>query len=524
MPYNKKTKLFFLAIIFSAFILLSGCSNIPARTSKFVHATSPESKQELAAVAKDLWRRYHCIAISNEAINLEFGKWDDFVKEIIKSDYSANDKETSVSLVRKMNKDLQKAKEGGYYDDYENTMVVPYKGIFPMVELKDALRYAQLNLRLETLAKIQKTRNAKVLEEYRTLYERINPEHVDKFGDNFSEYSEDELKTLITYMDEKYQDESSSIEYNLQFFQDALDHELGHFLLDDVEEGGLGLLYDKRYEGPSPGEILDYAYNRFKNSSFLNRLSEIYTPVTWCHILEGYNPPIPPFIKGGIIELIEYILKQRTSYRLYVVANYDSKEITWHVGTLRFLGIGEDDIPLSLTLPLEGRGQGGGELPHYFVPHNGQIFFNPVRKEIIQKGDFSMAEIRQAEAYLREYEAVLLKHELFVRMIDALMSVSLNDDSEEQDFSETNYDLKPLLNEADLKIFERMKFGGMPMFQKAIQKYKLGLQMLKNNHSPQEIRRRLEYATHYVYKGKEYFWPDNGFKIIGEIPFKEESE
>ncbi|HLG29868.1 MAG TPA: hypothetical protein VI387_06610, partial [Candidatus Brocadiales bacterium] len=509
----------FSAIISSAFTLLSGCSSQPVRFK--------ESKQELVAAAKDLWK-YYCITIDNEAINREFGKWDDFVKEILKADYSisggkdeiiplrsAQDQNDGVrvSLIRKMDKSPKSAKEGGYYDDYENTLIIPYKIIFPIAELKETLRYALLDLRLETLSKIQKTRSAKVMREYKTLQERINPEHVDRFGDNFNEYSEDELRILITYMDEKYQDESPSIEYNLQFFQDALDHELGHFFLDDIEEGGLGLLYDKRYEGQTPGEILDYVYNRFKDSSFLNRLSEIYAPVTWCHTLEGYNPPNPPLLKGGIggiKELIEFILKQRASYRLYVVGNYDYRGITWHVGTLRFHGIDEDEIPLSLTLPLEGGGKGGGELPPYFVSHNGQIFFNPIRKEIVSVGaglprPYTVAEIRQAEAYLTEYEAILLKQELFVRMVDALMSVNLKDSSDEIDFSETNYDLKPLLNEADLKMFERMKFMGKPMFQKATQKYRLGLQMLKSGYSPKEIRKRFEYATHCVYKGKEYF-------------------
>jgi hypothetical protein len=290
----------------------------------------------------------------------------------------------------------------------------------------------------------------------------------------------------------------------------------------------LGLLYDKRYEGPTPDEILDYVYNRFKGTSFHNRLSELYTPVTWCHTLEGYNPP-QPFAKGGIEgikELIEYILTQRASYRVYIVANYDSKGITWHVGTLRFLGINEDEIPLSLTLPLEGREEGGDELPSYFTPHNGQIFFNPVRKKIIQEGTgegtqrpYKIAEIRHAEAYLREYEAVLLRHELFVRMVDALMSVSLEDNSEERDYSNTNYDLKPILNKTDLKLFEGMKFNGKPMLRKAIEKYRIGLQLLKKGHNPQEIRKTLEYATYYVYNGKEYSWTDNGFRIIGEIPF-----
>lgn len=525
----------FTFLPFSLFILLSGCSDIPARTNKpalersegFVHATHPESKQELVHVAKDLWEQYHCITIDNEAINREFGKWDDFVKEIIKSDYGSNDVKSSVSLVRKMNKNPKKAKEGGYYDDHENTIVVPYKDAFPATELKEELRYALLDLKLETLLKVQKTRSAKVLGEYRALHERINPEHVDKFRNNFNEYSENELRTLITYMDDKYQDEAASIEYNMQFFQDALDHELGHFLLDDVEEGGLGLLYDKRYEGSTPDEILDYVYKRFKGSSlhknggfttFLNRLSEIYTPVTWCHTLEGYNPNTPPFDKGGlggVKELIEYILTQRASYRLYAVANYDSKGIAWHVGTLRFLGIDEVEIEdIDNT----------DELPPYFTPHNDQIFFNPVRKEIVSVGAglprlYTMVEIRQAEAYLREYETVLLKHELFVRMVDALMSVNLEDNSEERDYSNTNYDLKPLLNEADLKLFERMKFMGKPMFQKAIEKYRLGLHLLKVGYSPHEIRKELEYTTHYVYKGKEYFWQDNGFKIIGEIPF-----
>lgn len=56
------------------------------------------------------------------------------------------------------------------------------------------------------------------------------------------------------------------------------------------------------------------------------------------------------------------------------------------------------------------------------------------------------------------------------------------------------------------------------LFRKGIEKYRVGMEMIKEGYSPAEVRSELEYATEFAYKNKQYYWPENDFTIKGEIP------
>lgn len=63
-------------------------------------------------------------------------------------------------------------------------------------------------------------------------------------------------------------------------------------------------------------------------------------------------------------------------------------------------------------------------------------------------------------------------------------------------------------------MFEKMTYHGQPMFGKAIEKYKLALKLLEQGEKPEEIRKKLEYATSYSVNGQKLFdWPPTDVKV-----------
>lgn len=70
------------------------------------------------------------------------------------------------------------------------------------------------------------------------------------------------------------------------------------------------------------------------------------------------------------------------------------------------------------------------------------------------------------------------------------------------------------LDEDDLQFLSRFSFRGKPMFAKGIEKYRLGRELLTDGVSPDEVVRRLQYATAYSYRGKVYSWPENNAAVV----------
>lgn len=98
--------------------------------------------------------------------------------------------------------------------------------------------------------------------------------------------------------------------------------------------------------------------------------------------------------------------------------------------------------------------------------------------------------------------------EIFARMMDSGYTVSVDGDC-------WNH---PLLSEKELDILSRMKQNGRPMLEKLTGRYRLALKMKKDGIDPKEIRRQLEYATHFEYKGEVHDWPAQEIRIVGKIP------
>ncbi len=76
------------------------------------------------------------------------------------------------------------------------------------------------------------------------------------------------------------------------------------------------------------------------------------------------------------------------------------------------------------------------------------------------------------------------------------------------------------LDETDLKFLERFTYEGKPLFRKAVEKYRLGLQMISDGMKAEDGKAKLEYATEFAYKGKAYSWPESKFTITGTPPYE----
>ncbi len=100
--------------------------------------------------------------------------------------------------------------------------------------------------------------------------------------------------------------------------------------------------------------------------------------------------------------------------------------------------------------------------------------------------------------------------EVLARIIDAMYSIYLGPVT----------DTKFTPTEDDLKFLERFEYCGNKMFEKGISKYRLARQMANDGIAHEEIKKKLEYATSFEYKGKKFSWPASRFRIKGEFQYE----
>jgi len=74
------------------------------------------------------------------------------------------------------------------------------------------------------------------------------------------------------------------------------------------------------------------------------------------------------------------------------------------------------------------------------------------------------------------------------------------------------------LGDQDLEFLGRFTLNGKKLFQKGLEKYRVGRRMVRAGFSQEKVREQLEYATRFTYDGRTYEWPAANFKITGHIP------
>lgn len=77
------------------------------------------------------------------------------------------------------------------------------------------------------------------------------------------------------------------------------------------------------------------------------------------------------------------------------------------------------------------------------------------------------------------------------------------------------------LNKEDLDFLLTFTYKGKQLFKKGIEKYGVGLEMLSDGFTPEQIKEKLEFAASFEYKGRTYLWPEANFEIKGQIPIWE---
>jgi hypothetical protein len=99
-------------------------------------------------------------------------------------------------------------------------------------------------------------------------------------------------------------------------------------------------------------------------------------------------------------------------------------------------------------------------------------------------------------------------NEFMARKIQALYSLH---------FSKVLYNLFPLSKE-DLTFLSQFSLHDQPLFQQALEKYKIGLEMIENGSDEKQVRNTLLYATEFTWKNTKYSWPKTPVSFTGNFP------
>ncbi|MDO8508115.1 MAG: hypothetical protein Q7S27_00355 [Nanoarchaeota archaeon] len=113
-----------------------------------------------------------------------------------------------------------------------------------------------------------------------------------------------------------------------------------------------------------------------------------------------------------------------------------------------------------------------------------------------------------ADANKNSAKDILSTDEVMARIVDSLYSLY---------FDEVTQHNFPL-NKEDLNFLSGFEYKGKKIFKKGIEKYTLGLEMIGDGVSKDEIKKQLEYSTSFTYKGRTYNWPESKFSIKGNLP------
>lgn len=113
-------------------------------------------------------------------------------------------------------------------------------------------------------------------------------------------------------------------------------------------------------------------------------------------------------------------------------------------------------------------------------------------------------------------QAILSPEETFARVVDSLYSLY---------YGPVTQNKFPLASEdiSFLRTFRYRDGEGREqlIFRKGIERYELGLRRIREEGiSPERVKRELEHATFYTYKGNHYRWPESKVTIQGTFPYQ----
>ncbi|MEM4242961.1 MAG: hypothetical protein QXM31_03615 [Candidatus Woesearchaeota archaeon] len=298
----------------------------------------------------------------------------------------------------------------------------------------------------------------------------------------------------------------------------AFAHEMGHAIFDDYKRQGI--IFKKEYSGPDENEWKKCIAKRKADREFRETLESQLRIARLNTEIKSLKPIIDEYLQDmkAIAEM-----KKRIS---------DEKDIKRIKSLESILGIFQKDIPQADLLSAEANidlHQQGDKLQSYYSAAVKQVQSMAQLHEYLNKCFDDIAKIGKkhglkysqtpsgtwvarsgAFCIINEetfkFENVFSDTEIFARIIASLKEI---------------YTGKPTLsnfrlNEEELNLLGRMKYKGMPMFRKDIEKYRIALQM-----NDQAKNRQLRYSTGGTFNGVAYSWPENNWTLQGEIPVYE---
>ncbi|MFC1767288.1 hypothetical protein ACFLZ2_01890 [Candidatus Margulisiibacteriota bacterium] len=150
-----------------------------------------------------------------------------------------------------------------------------------------------------------------------------------------------------------------------------------------------------------------------------------------------------------------------------------------------------------------------GKGDHQYISINVGYYFyySTVRKYMGWEGSLNETMEKLVNIHSLKQDSCAFQ-EVLAREVEALVSVYLGPDRE-------GY---YKLNERELLMFEKMEYKGKPMFKKAVEKYRLGMQMMEDGIGWGKVQDELQYATSYMYNGKQYSWPETKSNLQVQAP------
>jgi len=333
---------------------------------------------------------------------------------------------------------------------------------------------------------------------------------------------------------------SNRAERKKKLFIDSLDHELTHALIDDSQEG---LRTSPYFSGPTRKEVQRHILKMYQSPELQGKIINIFAFYFSRHAmrvaktyggLEGFiahDFSIAPekyqqcdqLLDKHVEEITENDVIYRTfDHNLVDMIDILSKRAEEGEGKLFFEELKGDDLRTlmeKLTFFQDTDENGGKEYYFKGAPHislktsiyNGHCYRYTLELSKLKKF-FLKIGIPEEEihGYYQHWSDRLHQEQLITevhaRIIDSVMSVYVNEKTDV--FPPALWRQRP----EELAYLSTWRYKGNPVFQKSLEKYNLALEMQKDGVSPENIRKQLEYAVSFTYKGESYNWPANKCK------------
>jgi len=530
--------------------------------------TKPSQDEEKIKMIKEKFDAYYKpYTLTNGAINLELRKWEPWILEFLT--HGLDNPQDKKKVVFYLDRIGGISDTGELIEDFGNRGAFEHGRDILFIAAIQSPHWSVATLKLED--EFHKLVNADkslgVLRKY-FLIDKFEERRLDAInGGDISLLSEVELEYMESYINSFY----ARLDKLLPEFADAIDHEASHAMMDDYTSDlqTKAIFIDPDYLGVSYKEVFTHLLNQITGEGAseirheqVRKMLESYYGKEGVEIIDEFvrvskqdtimigspisfaGPDISNldrvkvnYLESGIAEKMHYgvaIYAQRVK----TSSIKEKNEFPW--GEIEGDLIEKQGVPRNVVDGLKKEYKyiedtSKGEIFFYKIKTIGdvtfvRIYYRSNLHNFLMDNRITIDQFKELVKYVHNN---LLPRgafsEILARMVDSLMSVYTGPDTTS----------KYRLTEEELAMFDNMYYKGKPMFGKAVEKYRLALKMQEiDGFSYTEARKRLEFATEYhmsdsiaaVYNIrdkngkliKDFYWPENGFTLIGDLKLWED--